>query len=168
ANPEPQSDVFIPWVAGLIALTRRSDDEAADRFADAIERFRRFSVENNTEVFPDAVRAQLRAGRRDVADGYRDLSMHGRSPTARADASVVEGLLADDPAEARRLLGDGIAALEGLGLRIDAARAMVDLGRVIARAGEDPTPLLERAREILVECDARAFLFEVDDALAGR
>ena len=38
--------------------------------------------------------------------------------------------------------------------------------RVMARVGEDPRPTLERARAILLECDARAFLFEVDDALA--
>jgi hypothetical protein len=53
-----------------------------------------------------------------------------------------------------------------LGLRIDAARAMVDLARAMARTGEDPRPTLERARTILLECNARAFLFEVDDALA--
>ena len=36
----------------------------------------------------------------------------------------------------------------------------------MAELGEDPRPPLERARGILLECDARAFLFEVDDALA--
>jgi hypothetical protein len=34
----------------------------------------------------------------------------------------------------------------------------------MARLAEDPRPLLARARAILVECDANAFLFEVDDA----
>jgi hypothetical protein len=43
---------------------------------------------------------------------------------------------------------------------------MVDLGRAMARVGDDPHPTLERSREILLECDARAFLFEVDEALA--
>jgi hypothetical protein len=43
---------------------------------------------------------------------------------------------------------------------------MVDLGRAMAAVGEDPRPTLERARTILLECDARAFLFEVDEALA--
>ena len=36
----------------------------------------------------------------------------------------------------------------------------------MASLGEDPRPTLERARTILLECDARAWLFEVDDALA--
>jgi hypothetical protein len=43
---------------------------------------------------------------------------------------------------------------------------MVDLARAMGRLGEDARPVLERAREILVECDAQAFLFEVDDAIA--
>ena len=42
---------------------------------------------------------------------------------------------------------------------------MVDLGRAMARAGHDPREVLERARDILTECDARLFLFEVDEAL---
>jgi hypothetical protein len=32
--------------------------------------------------------------------------------------------------------------------------------------GEDPRELLERARAILLECDAKLFLVEVDEALA--
>jgi hypothetical protein len=35
-----------------------------------------------------------------------------------------------------------------------------------SRVGEDPGPTFERARGILLECDARAFLFEVEDAIA--
>jgi hypothetical protein len=59
-----------------------------------------------------------------------------------------------------------VAALGAQGLRIDEARAVVDLARAMARAGEDPRDTLARARAILLECDARAFLFEVDDAEA--
>ena len=51
-------------------------------------------------------------------------------------------------------------------MRVYAARAMVDLGRAMTRAGEDPREVLERARAILTECDAHLFLFEVDEALA--
>jgi tetratricopeptide (TPR) repeat protein len=166
ANPEPQSLLFIPYFEGFFALIRRKDDEAADRFAEAIAILRDFNVENSPEVFPSIVRALLRAGRTPEAEDYRDLSTHGRSPHARGNAAIVEGLLASDPSDARQLLAEGTTALERLGLPIDAARAMVDLGRAMARLGEDPGPVLERAREILVECDARAFLFEVDDAIA--
>ena len=40
---------------------------------------------------------------------------------------------------------------------------MVDLARQMTRAGKDPGELLARAREILIECDAQLFLFEVDE-----
>jgi tetratricopeptide (TPR) repeat protein len=165
ANPEPQSHVFIPWTRGLIALVRRANDQAADRLRAAAEEFRAFGVDNNSEVFPDVVRAHLRAGRSEEARAYQDLTYGGRSPAAQANATVVEGLIADDPTESRRLLAEGVAALEGLGLRIDAARAMVDLAGAMAGLGEDPRPTLERARAVLIECGARGVLFEVDEAL---
>jgi class 3 adenylate cyclase/tetratricopeptide (TPR) repeat protein len=168
ANPEPQSLLFIPWMRGFSALIRGANEEAAEHLAVTVDWLRNFNVETYPEVFPDVVRAFLRAGRADEAEGFRDLSEHGRSPAARANATLVEGLLSQDPAEARRLLAEGVTALEELDFPIDAARAMVDLGRVIARMGEDPRPVFERAREILLECDARAFLFEVEDAIAGR
>lgn len=163
-NPEPQSQIFIPMNEGYLALARGMPDEAADRFAAMVGQLRSFNVENAPEAFTELARALLRAGRRDEGRAYFDLSEHGRSPASRANAAMVEGLLTDDPAGARRLLAHGAAALEALGLRIDAARARADLGRAIAAAGEDPTEVLERARQVLLECDARAFLFEVDDA----
>jgi hypothetical protein len=43
---------------------------------------------------------------------------------------------------------------------------MVDEARDAVQLGEDPTELLQRARKIMVECDANLFLFEVDEVLA--
>lgn len=166
ANPEPQSLLFIPYFEGFFAMIRREDGEAADRFAEAIAILRDYNVENSPEVFPSMVRALLRVGRTREAEDYRDLSTHGKSPHARANAALVEGLLASDPSEARSRLAQGVAELERLGLPIDAARGMVDLARAMSRTGEDPRPTLERTREILIECDALAFVFEVDDAIA--
>jgi hypothetical protein len=51
-------------------------------------------------------------------------------------------------------------------MRVFAARAMVDLGSAMARAGDDPGEVLQRARAILTEFDAKLFLPEVDEALA--
>jgi hypothetical protein len=51
-------------------------------------------------------------------------------------------------------------------MRMHAARAMVDLSRAMARAGQDPHDVLDRARQILIECDANLFLFEVDEVTA--
>jgi hypothetical protein len=36
----------------------------------------------------------------------------------------------------------------------------------MSRAGKDPSEVLDPAREILTECDARLFLFEFDEVLA--
>jgi tetratricopeptide (TPR) repeat protein len=165
-NPEPQSTMFIPMLDGYFALVRGAPGEAADAFARMIDQVRLVNVEGMPGAFVDVVRTHLRAGRSAEAQAYRDLSEHGRSPAARANAAVVEGMLSEDPMEARRLLAEGTAEIESIGMRIDAARAMVDLGRAIARVGEDPREVLQRARELLIECDARAFLFEVDDAIA--
>jgi hypothetical protein len=43
---------------------------------------------------------------------------------------------------------------------------MVDLGRAMAHTGNNPREILERARDMLIERDARLFLFEVDEVLA--
>ncbi len=163
-NPEPQSQIFIPQLAGLLALVRGENETAAASFEVMIQQLRTFNVEAAPDVFPDLARALHRAGRVAEARDYRDLSELGRSPAALANAALVEGMLAEDPADARQLLAGGVAVLEELGLRIDAARAMGDLARAMARVGEDPVPVLDRARDILTECDARAFLFEVEEA----
>ena len=165
-NPEPQSQIFIPMMEGYLALARKRYAEATAGLRRMIDQLRSGNVEAVPEVFAELARTLVRAGRAAEAEDYRDLSEHGRSPAARANATLVEGLLAADPSEQRRLLAEGTAALEELGLRIDTARAMVDLGGAMASLGEDPRPTLERARTILLECDARAWLFEVDDALA--
>jgi class 3 adenylate cyclase/tetratricopeptide (TPR) repeat protein len=168
ANPEPQAFVFVPWNAALSACLRGRNEEAIDQFATTIEQLRGINVEQYPEIFPDIIRVLLRGGRADVAETYRDLSEHGRSPAARADAALVEGLLSTDPAEASRLIERAVDELDALGLKIDAARAMADLARVRARLGDDARELLDRARDVLFECDARGLLFEVEDALAGR
>jgi tetratricopeptide (TPR) repeat protein len=166
ANPEPQSQVFIPLVEGYLALARGDDAETITQFQATVEQLRAGSVETAPDVFTELVRTLIRSGRAAEAEAYRDLAERGRSPEARANATLIDGLLSPDPAEARRFLTEGAAELEGLGMRIDAARAMVDLARAKARVGEDGRPTLERARALLLECDAKLFLVEVDEALA--
>ncbi len=166
ANPEPQSQIFIPQLEGYLALARGDDSEAITQFRAMIELLRPSNVEAAPDVFTELVRTLVRSGRVAEAAEYRDLSERGRSPEALANAMLVEGLLSPDPNEASRLLGDGVSKLEELGMRIDAARAMVDLARAMARLGEGARPILERARALMLECDARFFLPQVDRALA--
>jgi hypothetical protein len=73
SNPEPQSLVFIPWMAGMLALLRRENAEAANLLAEVVRQLRTTNVEAYPEVFPDTVRAFLRAGRQQEAEGFRDL-----------------------------------------------------------------------------------------------
>jgi class 3 adenylate cyclase/tetratricopeptide (TPR) repeat protein len=166
ANPEPQSEIFIPLFHGSLSLIRRENGAAAERFAEAVDLLRKSTVDASGSSYPNVVRALQRAGRAGEAHTFGDLSEHADSPAAGANANVVGGLLAADPEEARRLLGEAVVELDRLGMRVDAARAMVDLARAEARAGDDPRGTLDRARERLLECGARGFLFEVDDALA--
>ena len=166
ANPEPQSQIFIPEVGAYLALARGDRATAATELRAMVDQLRDLNMDAVPRAFAELVRTLVREGRDHEAEGYRDLTEHGGSRKARANAALVEGLLAAGPGERRRLLAEGTAALAELGLRIEAARATVDLGRAMAALGEDPRPTLERARAILLECDARAWLFEVDDALA--
>jgi hypothetical protein len=57
--------------------------------------------------------------------------------------------------------------LEALGTRVDLARALLDLGRAERRAGDDPRPSFERARELLVDCGALLHVPEADAELAS-
>ncbi|MGE5460915.1 MAG: ATP-binding protein [Solirubrobacterales bacterium] len=163
ANPEPQSALFLPWFASHLALGRRDLVAAADAAVETAELLRAFNVDQAPEVFPECVRALLLVGQRERAQAYR--LGPSESIQARAHAGHIEGLLEMDVHRAIDLLRRAVADLEVLEMRMHAARAMVDLGRAMTRAGEDARPLLERAREILLECDARLFLPEVDDAL---
>jgi len=43
----------------------------------------------------------------------------------------------------------------------------VNLGRAEARLGHDPRGSFERARDLLIACDAQLYLTEVEEALAG-
>ncbi|MEA2521830.1 MAG: hypothetical protein QOI81_1476 [Actinomycetota bacterium] len=167
-NPEPQSQIFIPWIDAVFALCRGANDEVIAHLLAMIELLRGFNITASPVAFTELARALVRDGRREEIAGYLDLSAHGSSPEAKANARMVEGIFASDSAEARRLLAEGVVAFDELSLPIDAARARVDLARAMATLGEDPRETLEEARRILTECDARAFLFEVDAVSTDR
>ncbi|MGA9161655.1 MAG: AAA family ATPase, partial [Actinomycetota bacterium] len=166
ANPEPQGFHFLPMFDGYLSLARGDRADAADRFAEAAEHIRAYNVDTFPEAIPECARAFLLLGDRDRAATYRDLEGSTASIQSTAHALNVKGLLEPDPARAIDTLGDAVARFERLEMQVFAARAMVDLGRAMARAGRAPRETLERARALLFACDARLFLFEVDEALA--
>jgi tetratricopeptide (TPR) repeat protein len=166
ANPEPQAAHFLPYLDGFLALARREWSIAADRFEEAAEYLRAHSVEVGPEVITEAVRSLVRVNAMDRAGKFRDLEASTDSVQSAAHARNVAGLLEPELGRAVDLLREAVAEFQRLEMRVHAARAMIDLGRALARAGESPREVLGRARDILTECDARLFLFEVDDVLA--
>ncbi len=168
SNPEPQSEVFIYALDGQLALARGADGEAIDHLRRGVDLLRRYSVEFFPDMFLESVRALTRGGDRAGAAEFRDLSELARSPNARACAIAMEGLLEEDPAGSVELLRDATERFDALGRRIELARTLLDLGRAMARAGDDPRETFQRARDLLVECDARRFLPEAEAELAER
>ncbi|MBI2755382.1 MAG: tetratricopeptide repeat protein [Chloroflexi bacterium] len=167
ANPEPQAAHFLPLIDGYFALAANDRAAAAEKFAEAATFARAHSVESYPEVFTECVRALVLAGDPARAATFRDLDASTDSVQSAAHARNVGGLLESDPARAVALLREAVAEFERLEMRVDAARAIVDLARAMAHAGRDPGDLVDRARAILTESDAQLFLFEVDEVLAA-
>jgi tetratricopeptide (TPR) repeat protein len=166
-NPEPQAAGSMPLFDGYLELGRGNRAAAAERFAEAADEARAFSVGNQPALFPECARAFLLLGDRERAETYRDLDSSTDSILSVAFAGHVNALLEPDQARSTGGLREVVAEFERLGMRLDAARAMVDIGRAMALAGQDPRDVLDRARDILTDCDARLFLFEVDEVTAA-
>jgi hypothetical protein len=166
ANPEPQAGSFIPQLDAYLAMERGDRREAADRLAEAAESVRAYSVDTFPEIIPECARAFVMIGDRDRAETYRDLD-RSTAVVSAAHARNIAGLLERDLGRAIQALQEAVDAYERLEMRPFQARAMVDLGRAMIGNGQDARGVLERARAILFECDAKLFLFEVDEALAA-
>lgn len=166
ANPEPQAGSFIPQLDAYLAMGRGDRHAAADLLAEAAASVRAYSVDTFPEIIPECARIFVRLGDRDRADTYRDLDERTDAVVAAVHERNVTGLLERDPARAVETLREAVAGYERLEMLPFQARAMADLGRAMTANGEDPHEVLERARAILFECDAKLFLPEVDEALA--
>ncbi|MGZ4151064.1 MAG: ATP-binding protein [Actinomycetota bacterium] len=163
-NPEPQSQIFIPVVEGYLALARGDASGAADEFHRLLEPPLDTNVTIMPEVVAELARALVRAGRRDEAAQALPVLEAGSSPACAADAKLVRGILAEDGDEAARLLSEAVAERQAIGLRIDAARAQVDLAGVLPRNGRSRGDVLDEARRTFEDCDARLFVADLDDA----
>jgi tetratricopeptide (TPR) repeat protein len=165
ANPERQSDPYLPEFDAYLALGRGDLRQAAAQLVAAIDLLRDFAIEAIPEMFPSAARVYLLLGDRDRAGSFRDLDGAEGSVASNALARNVTGLLERDPAESIRVLREAIAALESLDMPILAARAMGDLARALRRTGADASAVVERARDMLVQCDAHLFKAELEAPL---
>jgi class 3 adenylate cyclase/tetratricopeptide (TPR) repeat protein len=165
ANPEPQSAAWQPEFDAFVAFARGDRELAAERAASAADSAREYGLTGAPETLPVAVRMLLRVGQVERANGYRDLDGLEDIVAAALGRNVM-GLLEPDASRSVEVLGEAVEMFEAMGMRLPAAQARLDRVRSIASAGRDPRPLAEEAREILLACDAKLFLPEVDELVA--
>ena len=165
-KPEPQGEIPRAGIAGDLALARGREDEALEHFRRGVDLASHYNVDQDPQVELGLIRLLTRRGQRDEAGRAREILDRGSSPFTRALVEVADGLLAEDPDVAVRTLRTATDHLDVLGTRVEPARGLLDLGRAERRAGEDPRAIFERARALLVECDAQLFVREADEELA--
>jgi predicted ATPase/class 3 adenylate cyclase len=163
--PEPQGDIFVERVDGELALLQGRDDDALDRFRRGAALADEYAVDQDPRVVLDLIQLQARRGEREDAERACAILERGRSPLTRACLGTANAELADDPSDAVRHLTDAVEILDGLGMRVDHGRALLELGRAQRRAGQDPDPSFERARAILFACDAQLYVREAEAEL---
>lgn len=166
-HPEPQIEIPMAGIAGELSLARGREQEAWTHLVRGVELASMYNVDQDPQVELGLIRLSIRRGERAEAERVRVILSRGRAPFATACVAVADGLLADDPEEALRRLRDGTERLEALGTSIDLARALLDLGRAERRAGIDPRRSFERARELLIACDAQLHIPEADAELSA-
>jgi class 3 adenylate cyclase/DNA-binding winged helix-turn-helix (wHTH) protein len=162
-NPEPWLQGWAPLIAGHIAQGRGSDEEAAEVLADgARPLLGRILVWGGRSLLLECVRSLVRVGRADDARTFRDRlgTLAITSVPAQAMLAWADGLLEPDPPAARDRLVEATLRLEELGNQIELGRCLIDLASAERRLGEEPSPTLARAQEILESCGAHLFLRE--------
>jgi tetratricopeptide (TPR) repeat protein len=168
ANREPQSDHFLPWVDGHVALARGDLAAAAELFVRSADLAITHGIDAAREVPVAAVLALMRIGDQDRALKYAHIERLAEGAQGAPHARHIEGLLEPDPAKAIPILHDAVAHFERLEMRVFAARTSIDLARAMIAAGQDASEELSRAREALVAADAKLFLADLDELTATR
>ena len=166
SHPEPQIEIF--RLAFQIAGARGERATELDLLRQLAGQPRILEeVATAPELVPDVARRAVAMGERAIAEDQRALLTTTEFPTAVAVSRLIDGLLAPEPREQVRLLAEAVEMFERIGMKIELARTLLDLGHAQARLGQDPRLTLERARDLLVACDAKLFLPEAEEALAG-
>jgi class 3 adenylate cyclase/tetratricopeptide (TPR) repeat protein len=167
-KPEPQAQIPMAGTAGELAAARGREVEALEHFRRGAEVASRYTVDQDPQVVLELIRLVVRRGELQEAERARQILSSASSPFARACREVADGLLAGDPDAAVRQLSEATEHLEALGTRIELARALLDLGRAMRRAGQDPRATFERARELFLECDAQLFVPQAEAELVAQ
>lgn len=167
-NPEPQSEVIVELVGGQLAAARGEDGSARRHFTRTRDIGSSHSDQAVSEASLELARLLARDGPTAAAAAAASQAFVGEvSPHAAACAAAISGLAAEDPHEAVSILRDAAGRFEAMRKQVDLARCLLDLGRAQQRGGEDARPTFERARDLLVECDARWYLPEAEELLAN-
>jgi class 3 adenylate cyclase/tetratricopeptide (TPR) repeat protein len=166
-DEEPQGEIPRSWTEAMLASTRGREADALAHLRHGVELSERFNVDFAPQLELDLIRMLIARGQRDEAMAIRAVLELGWSQFTRAFADVADGLLESDAAAAMVPLRRAVDRFDALGAKIELARALIDLGRVERRAGLDPRPSFERARTVLMECDAQYFVPEAESELAS-
>ena len=159
---EPQLEAPAFWVDAMVSQEHGDLSQVVDLLNRAVASVKRYSTDQAPWILTDVIRLAVARGDRRAAEEVRDVLARGATPYSRCHLTAAEGLLANDPGEAVRALRSAREGLAALGARVDEARVMLDLGRAERAAGEDPTSTFDRARDALLECDARRYLAEAN------
>ncbi len=162
ANPEPQIDIWLEFIRGVLAILEHRLEDAVTELASGVEQMRGYHVDVFAEGFPHLVRSLVELGRRDEAETYRDLTGDGQSPYAAAMGRAVDGIVATDPAEAIALLREACDRLEALGVATDRGLVLLDLAQAQIRAGEAAAATIAQARDVLTSNGALGWLPRAD------
>ena len=166
-SPDPYAEGWVSFLGGLIAKAKGDQAgalrilvEGARTLGDRVE------VWGGQNLLLESVRTLALTGRNDEAAQFRgQLERMGQtSVPARAFQAWADGVLEPDRVKARDLLEDAARRMEALGRKIDLGRCLIDLATAERKVGDNPAPILARARAILSSCGAVVFLSDAATA----
>jgi predicted ATPase len=166
-DEEPQGEIPRSGTEAMLAGARGRTEEVLQNLRHGAALAEQYSVDALPQLQLELIRILVASDSRDEAVAVRGSLDRAASPLGRACAEVADGLLASDATTAVEWLRGAVANLEEIGVRVDLARALLDLGRAERDAGLDPRASFERARTLLLECDARLFLPEAEAELGS-
>ena len=143
-NQEPQITLALNQVFADAARARGRDEEALAHLRKGAEVASRYNVDQAAPVMLDLIRIAPRPRRARRSPARTGDPGRGEAPRTRSFAEVADGLMAQDPNEAVRLLGEACAAPRG-SRRADRPGQSVAGPRAGRTAGGDRRAALVRA-----------------------